>query len=187
MELIKKWKAYLGPKDEYLEAEENRAVKVGYGVLLAGTVLVLYYQIMLQQVASVVDDPIYTALGERMVPSSLLLALVVLASGIAMSCLQMKSGAVSSYRRYATVDRIPWGFTCVIGLVCGAAIGVLTFAMRVIAEMQIVGLGSVMWLPDVAIGIVMGGLGFAVGIACFAAFFASAIKRRKELEQELED
>ncbi|WP_251212614.1 hypothetical protein [Adlercreutzia murintestinalis] len=187
MGLIRKWREYMGPKDEYLEAKENKAVKVGYGILIVGTLLVLYYQIMLQQVSSVLDDPIYTALRDRLVPSSLLLAIAILVSGTAMTAIQARSGSTGSYQRFANVDRIPWDFVCFVALACGASIGVLSFVMRVLAEMQIVGFENVMWLPDIAIGAFLGGLGFVIGLVVYAGLFSSAIKRRHEIERELED
>lgn len=187
MGLIRKWREYMGPKDEYLEARENKAIKIGYRVLVVGTLLVLYYQIMLQQVSSVLDDPIYTALGNRLVPSSLLLAIAILASCVTVTTIQTRSGSTSSYQRFANVDRIPWDFVCLVALTCGVVLGTLTFVMRVIAEMQIAGFENVMWLPDVVIGAFMGSLGFVVGLIAYASFFSSAIERRRKIERELED
>ena len=111
MGLIRKWREYMGPKDEYLEAKENKAVKVGYGILIVGTLLVLYYQIMLQQVSSVLDDPIYTALRDRLVPSSLLLAIAILVSGTALTGLQARAGSRGGAPRGAMVRISQRGFT----------------------------------------------------------------------------
>ena len=46
MYLIRKWNEYMGPKDERLEAEENKSMKVASYILLIGSVVSLYYWIM---------------------------------------------------------------------------------------------------------------------------------------------
>lgn len=42
MNLIKRYNQIMGPKDERLEAEENKSMKVGGTILLIGSVLSLY-------------------------------------------------------------------------------------------------------------------------------------------------
>ena len=57
MNLIKRYNQIMGPKDERLEAEENKSMKVGGTILLIGSVLSLYYAIMLDQVSSPLVSP----------------------------------------------------------------------------------------------------------------------------------
>ena len=64
--------------------------------------------------------------------------------------------------------------------------GVLTCALRIVAEIQIVGVGNVAWMGDVAMGVVFFIIGFAVGLGAFALAFNDAIKNRQRLEAELE-
>lgn len=49
--LVRKWHEYVGPKDERLEAEEAKVYKTGFMLLSTGTLVLLIYQLMAQQVA----------------------------------------------------------------------------------------------------------------------------------------
>lgn len=187
MYLIRKWNEYMGPKDERLEAEENKSMKVASYILLIGSVVSLYYWIMVNQVASITDHPVLTPLGQSVVPIDFLLIVTILAAGLASVGMQMRGGAFSSYKRYAEVDRMPWDYVAIFALFCGAGLGVLTCGMRILAEIQIVGIESVAWGGDLAIGVVFFGMGFVLGFGAMALLIHDAIKRRRELERELWD
>lgn len=92
MNLIKRYNQIMGPKDERLEAEENKSMKVGGTILLIGSVLSLYYAIMLDQVSSTTDQPIFTALGEKLIPVHLLLVLTILVAGVVSLTMQTRAG-----------------------------------------------------------------------------------------------
>lgn len=186
MYLIRKWNEYLGPKDERLAAEEDKGTKMAATILLIGSVISLYYGIMVNQVAATTDHPVLTPLGETVIPVQLPLILTILAAGIASCAPQMRQGAFSSRKRFAEVDRIPWDLVTLCALACGTVVGVLTCALRIVAEIQIVGIGNVAWMGDVATGIVFFVIGFAVGLGAFALAFNEAIKNRRRLEAELE-
>lgn len=94
MNLIKRYNQIMGPKDERLEAEENKSMKVGGTILLIGSVLSLYYAIMLDQVSSTTGQPIFTALGEKLIPVHLLLVLTILV--LALSRSRCKQGQATS-------------------------------------------------------------------------------------------
>lgn len=162
-------------------------MRVGWYILLIGSVLSLYYTIMLNQVAYTTDNPIMTALGESLVPVQTPLMLTILIAGIAYMSVRLKSGAFSSYKRFAEVDAIPWSYVSIFAIFCGAVMGVLTCGMRIIAEIQIVGIDNVLWLSDIAIGIVFGVQGFIIGFAAIAYAIHDAIKRRHEIERGLEE
>lgn len=187
MYLTRKWNEIMGPKDERLEVEESRALKAGANILLAGAVLSLYYAIMLDQVAYTTNHPILTPLGESIVPVSLPLTLTILTAGAVSVSMQTKSGFFSSRKRLAEVDRIPWDYVTVFALFCGCALGILTCAMRIVAEIQIVGIGEVAWFGDLAIGAVFFVMGFAIGFAVIALAIHGAIKRRREIEREMDE
>lgn len=187
MYLTRKWNEIMGPKDERLEAEEGKATKAGAYILLVGSVLSLYYVIMLNQVAYTTDHPILTALGESLVSVEVPLMVTILVAGIVSISLQLRAGAFSSRKRFAEVDRIPWGYVCFFALTCGALLGILTCVMRMVAEIQIVGISKVAWVGDLAMGVVFFIMGFAVGFAAVACTLHNAIKRRRALEAELED
>lgn len=177
----------MGPKDERLEAEENKSMKVGGTILLIGSVLSLYYAIMLDQVSSTTDQPIFTALGEKLIPVHLLLVLTILVTGVVSLTMQTRAGYFSSHKRFAEVDQVPWDFVTLFALFCGAIVGVLTCGMRIVAEVQIVGLENVAWMGDLAIGIIFFIMGFLVGFTAITLTIHDAIKRRRALESELED
>ena len=134
MYLIRKWNEYMGPKDERLEAEENKSMKVASYILLVGSTMSLYYWIMVNQVANTTDHPVLTPLGASVVPVDLLLILTILAAGFASVGMQIRGGAFSSYKRYAEVDRIPWDYVASFALFCGAVLGVLTCGMRILGK-----------------------------------------------------
>lgn len=187
MNLIKRWNEYMGPKDERIEAQFGTFYKAGYIIFLVGVCVCLFYGIMLNQVSYVADEPIYTAIGESIFSPTYLLLIVLLIAGIVPSCLQIHAGIASDRSRMAEVDHVPWGYVALCSVLMGLAIGFGTFILRVIAEIQIVGIADVMWFGDIAIGIVTGGMGFIGGMICFGIAFTSAIKRRKTLELELEE
>lgn len=187
MNLIKRYNQIMGPKDERLEAEENKSMKVGGTILLIGSVLSLYYAIMLDQVSSTADQPIFTALGEKLIPVHLLLILTILVAGVVSLTMQTRAGYFSSRKRFAEVDQVPWDFVTLFALFCGAIVGVLTCGMRIMAEVQIVGLENVAWMGDLAIGVIFFIMGFLVGFAAITLTIHDAIKRRRALESELED
>lgn len=187
MYLTRKWNEIMGPKDERLEAQECRSARVSAGILLVGAVISLYYAIMLNQVASTTDNPILTDLGETLVPVQTLLTLTILVAGFAGIGLQLKSGAFSSYKRFAEVDRIPWDYVVLFAVFCGVMVGLLTSVTRIVAEAQIVGFANIAWAGDLAMGVVFFGMGFAVGFVAIACTIRDAIKRRRALERELEE
>ena len=173
MNLIKRYNQIMGPKDERLEAEENKSMKVGGTILLIGSVLSLYYAIMLDQVSSTTGQPIFTALGEKLIPVHLLLVLTILVAGVVSLTMQTRAGYFSSHKRFAEVDQVPWDFVSLFALFCGAIVGIHTCGMRIVA--------------DLAIGIIFFIMGFLVGFAAITLTIHDAIKRRRALESELED
>ena len=187
MYLIRKWNEYMGPKDERLESEGSKSTKMSAFILLVGCVLSLYYAIMVNQVASTTGHPVLTPLGETVLPVQIPLTLTILAAGIVSTSMQIRKGAFSSHKRFAEIDSMPWDYVVLFALFCGVVLGILTGGMRILAEIQIVGAEGVCWTGDLAIGIVFFGMGFAVGFAAIALTIHSAIKRRHELEHELED
>ena len=70
MYLVRKWNEIMGPKDERLEVEENKAAKVSGYILLIGSILSLYYAIMLNQVAYTTDTPSLPASARVSFPSN---------------------------------------------------------------------------------------------------------------------
>lgn len=187
MYLMRKWNEYMGPKDERLAAESNRYMRIGYYLLLCGSLVCLYYGIMVDQVSSTTDTALYTAAGERVFPvKDLMLVVVFLACFIPLA-LQMRAGIVSDRSRFASTDKIPWEFVTLLSVAVGGLVGVLTCGMRMVAEIQIVGVESVTWAGDIAMGVVFFTMAFALSLVFTAAMFRDAIKNRQRLEAELDD
>ena len=128
-----------------------------------------------------------TPLGESVVSVHFLLAATILIASVVYLGVLMRSGTISTRSRYAEVDCIPWGYVTATALLCGACFAVLTCGMRILAEIQIVGIENVLWFADVAIGIVFFIIGFVVCFAVTALVVRNAIKRRLALEAELQD
>lgn len=187
MKLMNRWKSYMGPTDERIEAESNKIARVGYNIFLVGGAIALYYGIMLGQVACTTENPILTPLGERIFPSNQMLLIVYLIAVFVPTFMYMRRGITGERNRYAQIDHIPWDYAVIMGLLCAFVIGVLTSGMRIIAEIQIVGLEQVAWFGDLAMGLVFAGMGLVLGIVFIALSFKATIENRRKLEQELED
>ena len=177
----------MGPKDERLESESNRCMRVGYTILLAGAGIAAYYGIMVNQVADTTGTQIYTNIGENVFPVSGVVTIAILISCLITLGMQMKAGIVDEHVRMATIDHVPWGFCVVIGFITGAMFGVITAAMRMLAEIQIVGIENVTWAGDVAMGVVFFILAFVLGTFGTAAYIKSAIVGRAKQDGLLDD
>ena len=92
MKIIDRWNEFMGPKDERLAAESNRCAAVGYTILIIGSALCLYYGIMLNQVAETTGHPLLTPLGQSVFPVDTALLIIILASGLISTYLQVRSG-----------------------------------------------------------------------------------------------
>lgn len=82
-------------------------MKVGGTILLIGSVLSLYYAIMLDQVSSTTGQPIFTALGEKLIPVHLLLVLTILVAGVVSLTDANKGGLLFRPQALAEVDQVP--------------------------------------------------------------------------------
>ena len=166
MKIIERWNEFMGPKDERLAAESNRCAAVGYTILIIGSTLCLYYGIMLNQVAETTGHPLLTPLGQSVFPVDTALLIIILASGLISTYLQVRSGTFDTHARIAQADRIPWDYVTLVSLLCGLGLGATTTVMRILAEVQIVGVENVTWGGDIAMGIVYFTLAFFWPSAC---------------------
>lgn len=187
MKLIERWKNYVGPKDERVENESNKIMRVGYTIFLIGGGIALYYGLMLQQVAETTDNPIFTPLGESIFPMNGLLLIAYLLAVFIPVFMFARKGIMFEHTRFEEFDRIPWDYVVMMSVVIAVILGVLTSSMRIAAEIQIVGLGEVAWFGDVAMGIVYAGMGFALGIVVLSLNCKMAIDKRRKVEQEFDD
>ncbi len=114
MKIIDRWNEFMGPKDERLTAEANRCAAIGYTILIIGSALCLYYGIMLNQVAETTGHPLLTPLGQSVFPVDTALLIIILASGLISTYLQVRSGAFDTHTRIAQSDRIPWDYVALV-------------------------------------------------------------------------
>lgn len=109
MKIIDRWNEFMGPKDERLTAEANRCAAVGYAILIIGSALCLYYGIMLNQVAETTGHPLLTPLGQSVFPVDTALLIIILASGLISTYLQVRSGTFDTPYAHRPIGSHPLG------------------------------------------------------------------------------
>ena len=186
MGLIKKYNEFMGPKDERLEAESSRYLRVGYAIFTVGCLLCVYYGVIANQVASVAEVELYTAAGQQVLPLYVPLLVVTIAALLVPCALQARAGIVSEHSRYAQADAIPWDIVVPSAFIAATVVGVVTAGFRMLAEVQIVGIENVMWLGDIAVGVVFFVMVYVLTFAFMGLMFRETIKRRQRLEAQLE-
>ncbi len=184
--IVKKWRLYAGPKDERLEAEACRIYRSGFMLLAFGMLAFFLYDMMAQQIAWV--HSANAADAHAMFSSPTLVAMFVWFFAVMLVCvaMQTRKGFVDT-NRFAQTDRFPKGYFCLISGISGIACALAIFAMRSIAEAQVVPLDEVFWLPNLAVGAVTGTLVFAATLALFYATYREAKRKRDRAERELGD
>lgn len=184
--IVKKWRLYAGPKDERLEAEACRIYRAGFMLLAFGMLVFFLYDMMAQQIAWVHNA---NAAGTHaMFSSPALTAMFVWFLVVMFVCviMQTRKGFVET-NRFAQTNSFPKGYFSLISGISGIACALVIFAMRSIAEVKIVPLDEVFWLPNLAVGIVTGAFVFAATLALFYATYREAKRKREQLERELDD
>ena len=184
MKLIQHWEAYRGPKDERVEAETNRIYKVGFIMLSIGLVLYMYYGSALKQ-ATYMRDVMATGTGKVVIASSdLFLYGWVLLTAIVCIVLQCRKGFTDN-GRFAEAETFPIGYYALRSCFVSVIVGMLTPAIRVLAEFQILGADGIMWwaaaFPGVFVAVAM----FLMLMFLFWTGFKTAQSRRKQLEMRL--
>lgn len=186
MKLAQRWKAYAGPTDERVEAESNRVYKVGFVMLSFGVLVYMYYDWALKQAMFMRDVMAGGAGHVELTSADLFLygwfALTMLV-GIALLCRK----GFSDDNRFAEADKFPVvHYTLVLtGFVVVA--DMLTTAIRVLAEFQVLGAAGIAWW-SVAFGSVpMIVVGIPFGLLVFWVSFSAARSRRRRLELSLGD
>lgn len=150
MKIIDRWNEFMGPKDERLTAEANRCAAVGYAILIIGSALCLYYGIMLNQVAETTGHPPAHAARAIGLPGRHRPAHHHSRLG---AHLHLPAGAQRHLRHpyaHRPIGSHPLDYVALISLLCGLGLGVTTTVMRILAEVQIVGVENVTWGGDIA-------------------------------------
>ena len=169
-----------GRPDERIMGEANRIYKAGFLMLSVGFIVDLYYQTALAQVRSVVEGaPIEFGFDPFL--CGWFLVTMILCS-IAMS----RKGFVAT-GRFAETEEFPVGYFALLSGAAGLATGILGTLVRALAEFQVAGPQSIMWLVD---GFIGASLLVMVFVLCFGAFYVSflgAKRARKKSEASWED
>lgn len=185
MSIKSKWNAYVGPKDERLEAEENKVYAKACKVLLVLCLVTMYYTQRLITVAhweGLVSDKF--AFGT--LRPDLFLSIMVIIVCVWIVGRFTKRGAFDS-NRFAQTDEFPVGYAALCSAAGGVGCGVGVFVMNVLAEVQILGLGGTFWMQNALIGLFLGTVVFALCMPVYYYVFRSAKKNREKAEALLED
>lgn len=171
-----------GQRDERIVAEMNKIYKGGFLSLSLGLIIYLYYVMMRQQIAlfNDIDSVLYLDFGETFLYSWFMVTMIVCAIA------PIRKGFVDD-GRYAEADYFPTGYFALISLGAGLGAGVLAMLMRALAEWELLGAAQVNWLVDSLIGI---SIAISVFVVCFVVFygaFLSARRRRRKMNEHLED
>lgn len=186
MKLIDQWKDYVGPTDERIEAEANRIYKRGFIMLMFGFLAILYYDTLVRQVAAMASlDATGSATMEFDFFGIALFAWMIITCSVCIA-LQCKGGYVER-NRFAEVDAYPGGYFALVSGIVAAAAGLVVVLMRVLAEIQVFGLGAVTidtWLMAGVLGISLALMAFALQMIGFYLVFRAAKRNRKKLEAQ---
>lgn len=186
MKLIQQWKAYVGPKDERVEAESNRIYKVGFIMLSFGLVAYLYCGSALKQ-AMFMRDMLATGSGSiELTAGDLFLYGWILLTMVVCAVLQCRKGFVDN-NRFAEVETFPARYYALTSCFVSVGLGVLAPAIRVLAEFQIRGAEGIMWRDAAIQGIVIAIAMFLALMLVYWAAFKTAQSRRKQLELRLDE
>lgn len=183
MKLVRQWRAYAGPKDERLEAENCRIYRIGFLLLSFGVLLFFFYEATAAQVAWVHSN--YSGQLKVFASSSeLALLLWFLATMVVCCVLQSRKGFVET-NRFGQTDAFPMRYFAIIAAMTGVASALVIAGMRCIAELQIVAPGEVFWAANFAFGLLFGAVVFAATLLGFYWQFKSAKKHREKLDDSL--
>ena len=175
--VMRKWREYAGVPDERLEAESCKIYRAGFMLLAFGMLFYFVYRMMAQQVAWVHG---FTADMTAMFDPLFIWFMVVM---VACSIMQTRKGFVET-NRFGQTETFPVGFFAFVSALSGIASAIAIWAMRCIAEVQIVAVDQVYWVTNLATGLVFGILIFAATLLSFYLMFRAAKSRRRKMDRE---
>ena len=176
--IMRKWREYAGVPDERLEAENCKIYRVGFMLLSFGMLLYFVYGLMAQQVAWVHGDAVDATV---MFDPLFIWFMIVM---VVCTVMQTRKGFVET-NRFGQTEKFPLGFFTFVSAASGVASTIAIWAMRCIAEVQIVPADQVFWLANLAVGFVSGVLIFTATLLVFYLQFRAAKSRREKMNREL--
>lgn len=141
LKIVQKWREYVGPKDERLEAENAKIYKIGFVLLSFGMLMIFFYQFIARQVTWVHSDASEMPHGFA-TPFEAAMYLWLVLVMLICAGLQTRKGYVDT-NRFGQTEHLPVGYFLLVSGLSGAAFALVIAAMRCIAEAQIVPLESV--------------------------------------------
>lgn len=183
--LISQWEAYVGPKDERIVAEENRAYSKLAKSLLAVSIVTMYYSNALRRAASMFNDSAVDSKYMDAFPPHLFLSIGIVISCAIFSSTLTKQGIIAN-NRFAEVDHCPTNYFAICSGLGAAAILVCCFAVECLAQVQFVGIAGVYWIANLCIGCVMAVIVFVFSLAAMVLDYHHTRKRLDRIEAELD-
>lgn len=178
--LVRKWHEYVGPKDERLEAEEAKVYKTGFMLLSTGTLVLLIYQLMAQQVAWIhKDDGASYDMFANPVEAAMYIWFVVVM--VACAIMQARKGYVDT-NRFGQTEKFPAQYFTLISGLSGLVSAVAIFVMRTVAEIQFVPFEQVFLVQNLVMGAAFGVLLFFVTYGAFYLQYRSAKSARDKMD-----
>lgn len=175
---------FFGPRkevDERIVAESNRIYKTGFWLFVVGYGLYVWHSFMLSQVAFVNDlTPGFETEVSPFLNSWFLLVFAIVG-------LMLARKGILAFGDLDEQGLFPVERCLSASLGSAAVVLVLATLMRALAEFELMGLEGVNWLDDVVIACVFAMEVFVAVLACSAASYAVAKRRRKRLETDLDD
>lgn len=173
---------YKSPKDERLVAEINKIYRKGFQALMIGFVVCFYYETMRRQVVMIhgLSEHISFSVSE------ILLYIWFLVVMIACVVAAARKGFIDD-GRFGEADRFPSRYYL---SVCGATaivFGLLTALLRTLAEIEMVGVGEVFWLENIATGFTLFLMVFPLLYIIFYFNFRAAKRNRQKMAERFED
>lgn len=186
MKLIQQWKAYVGPKDERVEAESNRVYKLGFIMLSFGVLVYMYYDWSLKQ-AVYMRDVLANGTGRIELTTADLFLYGWFALTMIIGMVLLIRKGFGDDNRFAEVEKFPTGYYALVSVAFVVGVDVLATAIRILAEFQVLGAEGIMW-SSVAFGSVFA---LVAGIPLFLLgywiSFSTAQSRRKQLELRFDE
>lgn len=186
MGLLEKWKSYVGPKDERIEAENNRIYKIGFIMVMGGYVVSLYYSMMLKQIAMLNE---LEASGQATLvfeAPGVLFNVFFIVTCLVCVVLQCRRGFTDS-NRFGEAEVFPSGYYGLISGVAAVSTGLMAGLLRALAEFQLSSRYGISWAADVFVGVSLAVMLFVLLYGSFYLTFRAAKRRRETLERSFKD
>lgn len=179
--LVRQWRAYAGPTDERLEAENSRIYRMGFTLLSIGMLVSSVYKMIAAQVAWVHSDAARMGGFSITIDPLLIWFLLVL---LVICAMQARKGYVET-NRFGQTDTFPIGYFSLCSGIAGLCTAIVVWAMRCVAEVQLVGLGGVLWGVNLAAGAFAGIFCGVLTLLFFYLQFRAAKRSRDRMEAAL--